>query len=256
MGELSHREAMQSDAKLQGGARLDSSRRASQTSPPRLSVVTVVRNGAATLEACISSVAGQTYPNVEHIIVDGASSDGTLDILRRHEHSLELWISEPDSGIYNALNKAIDFCSGQHYVVLGSDDMLLPTAAEQLMRNADKGLVVFGWVYSYSLRKGAMRIRAHSAGCLIHRDAHRRFGRYDESYRIAADTKFVMTARRAGCVAEIDDFVGVFAAGGASANYRQTVKEHARAMVESGSWGSLRCLAWSIPRQALAFLRS
>jgi glycosyltransferase involved in cell wall biosynthesis len=220
-----------------------------------MSVVTVVRNGAATLEACISSVAAQTYPNVEHIIVDGASSDGTLEILRRHEDSLELWISEPDSGIYNALNKAVRLCSGQHYVVLGSDDILLPTAAESFMRNADRALVVFGWVYTYSPRRGAMRIRVHSAGCLINLHAHSRFGYYDESYRIAADTKFLMSARRAASVAEFDDFVGVFATGGAHANYRENVKEHARAMRESGSWGTLHSLAWSLPRQAFGLVR-
>ncbi len=240
---------------LRGGRRFGGDAPASTSSLPRLSVLTVVRNGEATLEACIRSVAAQTYPNVEHIIIDGASTDGTLEILRRNDSALEVWISEPDSGIYNALNKAIRLCSGRHYVVLGGDDLLLPMAAESFMRHADKGLVVFGWVFFESPRKGAMRIRAHSGGCLIHIEAHRRFGLYDESYRIAADTRFLMAARRAGVTAEIDDIVGVFAAGGASGRYARNVVEHARAMRESGAWGALRSLAWTTPRRVLALFR-
>jgi hypothetical protein len=90
---------------------------------------------------------------------------------------------------------------------------------------------------------------------LIHRAAHDLFGYYDETYRIAADTKFLMTARRAGAAAEFEEHVGVFATGGASADYLSTVKEHARAMLESGSWSPLRSLTWSIPRQVLGHLR-
>lgn len=240
---------------MRGGRRLQVPPESATSPLPRLSVLTVVRNGEATLEACIRSVAAQTYPNVEHIIVDGASTDATLEILRRHDSTLEFWISEPDSGIYSALNKAVRLCSGEHYVVLGCDDVLLPTASESFMRDAHKGLVVRGWVFFQSPRKGAMRIRAHSAGSLIHTEAHRRFGYYDESYRIAADTKFLMMARGAGVTAEIEDIVGVFAAGGASSSYGKSVGEHARAMVESGTWGALRSLVWSAPRRALALLR-
>jgi len=246
---------MTSAPPLRGGRRFRADAPASTSSLPRLSVLTVVRNGVATLEACIRSVAAQTYPDVEHIIVDGASTDGTLEILRRYDSALEIWISEPDSGIYNALNKAVRLCSGEHYVVLGCDDLLVPTAAECFMRHEHEGLVVFGWVRFQSPRKGAIRIRNHSAGALIHIQAHRLFGLYDESYRTAADTKFLAAARRAGVAAEIDDEVGVFVIGGASGSYARNVNEHARAMRESGSWGALRSIAWKAPRLALAALR-
>jgi glycosyltransferase involved in cell wall biosynthesis len=246
---------MPPDHLLRGGRRLHAIAPDAPTLPPKVSVVTVVRNGAATLDACIRSVAAQTYPNVEHVIVDGGSTDGTLDILHRHDATLGLWVSEPDSGIYDALNKGVRLCAGQHYIVLGCDDVLLPTAAESFMRHADRGWVVFAWVFFQSPRKGAMRIRAHSAGSLIHMEAHRRFGFYDQSYRIAADTKFLETARRAGVTVAIDDNVGVFAAGGASGSYARNVAEHARAMRESGAWGALRGLAWTAPRRVLAWLR-
>ncbi len=222
---------------------------------PLVTVLTVVRNGAATLEACLRSVMAQTWPNVEHVIVDGGSTDGTLALLERFDRDIACWISEPDAGIYDALNKGLRLARGTSYVVLGCDDRLLPGGVEALARHADDVDVVFGRVRFESPRHGEMLIRNHSAGTLIKLDAHRRLGWYDASYRIAADTKFLMAARRAGVTREIDDVVGVFTVGGASGDYRTNVREHARAMRESGAWSAWRSLLWRAPRLALAALR-
>jgi glycosyltransferase involved in cell wall biosynthesis len=238
-----------------GGRRVNATNSPANSSIPPLSVVTVVRNGEATLDACIQSVSAQTYPNVHHVIVDGASTDGTVDILRRHDAELEYWVTEPDKGIYNALNKAVALIRGSHYVVLGCDDLLMPSAAEDLMRYANDALIIFGMVKFHSPRGGEVHIRNHSGGTMISVEAHRRLGPYDETYRIAADTKFLTSARRAGITKDIDDIVGVFVAGGASASYSNNVREHARAMHEAGAWGVLRSLAWKAPRLALAALR-
>jgi glycosyltransferase involved in cell wall biosynthesis len=224
--------------------------------PPRVSVLTVVRNGRATIDACILSVAAQTYPNVEHVIVDGASTDGTLDILRRRSASIGYWISEPDGGIYAALNKAVQLSSGNCYLVLGCDDVLLPSAVEALMHHAAKGLVVRGWVFFQCPRRGAMRIRGHSAGSLIHKLAHERFGLYDETYSIAADTKFLASVRHANAMFDTDGITGVFAAGGASADYSKSIKEHARAMREAGVWSGVYSIFWATPRLVLADFRT
>ncbi|HAH56818.1 MAG TPA: glycosyltransferase, partial [Bacteroidales bacterium] len=77
-----------------------------------MTVVTVVFNGVEFLEDTIKSVIGQTYDNVEYIIVDGGSKDGTLDIIKKYEYAIDYWVSEPDKGIYDAMNKAIDLGSG------------------------------------------------------------------------------------------------------------------------------------------------
>jgi glycosyltransferase involved in cell wall biosynthesis len=241
--------------RLEGGRRLQPSLAAPMPDLPCVSVLTVVRNGSASMDACIQSVAAQTYPHVEHVIVDGGSTDGTVDILRRRSASIGYWVSETDTGIYAALNKAVHLSSGDCYVPLGCDDVLLPTAIEALVRHAAKGLVVRGWAFFQSPRRGAMRIRAHSAGSLIHKSAHERFGLYDETYRIAADTKFLVSAQRAGVVVECDAITGVFAAGGASANYVSSITEHARAMREAGAWSRVYSGAWSTPRLILAHLR-
>ncbi|MBI4965386.1 MAG: glycosyltransferase [Desulfomonile tiedjei] len=88
---------------------------------PTISVVTVVKNGAATIEQCIESVRSQDYP-VEHVFVDGASRDGTIEIIRRHASEASRIVSEPDDGIYDAMNKGISMTTGEVVGILNSDD--------------------------------------------------------------------------------------------------------------------------------------
>ncbi|MDO9241232.1 MAG: glycosyltransferase family 2 protein [Methylicorpusculum sp.] len=88
----------------------------------KISIVTVVFNAINTIEDTIQSVASQTYSNIEHIVVDGASTDGTLSILNRHHNKLAQLVSEPDSGIYDAMNKGIDMATGDIIGTLNADD--------------------------------------------------------------------------------------------------------------------------------------
>lgn len=80
---------------------------------PLITIITVVFNGEKFLEETIQSVIGQNYPNVEYIIIDGGSTDGTLDIILKYDHAINYWVSENDSGIYDAMNKALFFASGE-----------------------------------------------------------------------------------------------------------------------------------------------
>lgn len=88
----------------------------------KISIITVCYNSAATLEKTIHSVAGQTHYNIEYIIVDGNSTDGTLDIIKKHEDKIFKWISEPDKGLYDAMNKGIAMATGDVIGILNSDD--------------------------------------------------------------------------------------------------------------------------------------
>jgi glycosyltransferase involved in cell wall biosynthesis len=97
---------------------------AQQDGAPRITVATVVRNAVATIEATILSVASQTYAEIEYIVIDGRSTDGTLDIIERHASHITAWISEPDTGIYDAMNKALRLARGRWLLFLGGDDVL------------------------------------------------------------------------------------------------------------------------------------
>ena len=87
-----------------------------------LSVVTVVRNDAAGLERTMASVAEQTRPGIEYIVVDGASTDGTLEAIRRRADLVDAWISEPDGGIYAAMNKGAAMASGDYVLFMNAGD--------------------------------------------------------------------------------------------------------------------------------------
>lgn len=89
---------------------------------PKVTVVTVSYNAEKEIERTIQSVLGQTYPHVEYIIIDGASTDGTVDIIKKYEDKLGYWISEPDEGIYYAMNKAIDKASGKWVNFMNAGD--------------------------------------------------------------------------------------------------------------------------------------
>jgi glycosyltransferase involved in cell wall biosynthesis len=88
----------------------------------KISIITVCYNSVATLEKTILSVAGQTYANIEYIIVDGNSNDGTIDIIQNNQDKINQWISEPDKGLYDAMNKGIAMATGDIVGILNSDD--------------------------------------------------------------------------------------------------------------------------------------
>jgi len=114
---------------------------------PLVTVITVVFNGAKTLEQAIISVITQSYDNIEFVIIDGGSTDGTLDIIRKYDHAIDYWASEPDEGIYDAMNKALDVALGDRIYFLGCDDLLVNDLRHiaPLFRRRD--VVYYGDVY-------------------------------------------------------------------------------------------------------------
>jgi glycosyltransferase involved in cell wall biosynthesis len=89
---------------------------------PLISILTVVYNGGKFLEKTIKSVTGQSYKHLEYIIIDGGSTDNTLEIIKRYEQSIDYWVSEPDSGIYDAMNKGISLVTGEWINFMNAGD--------------------------------------------------------------------------------------------------------------------------------------
>lgn len=109
--------------KLEGGLRSKGTLpKKSMPDCPIVSVITVVRNGEKYLEETIKSVVNQTYDNVEYIIIDGGSEDGTLEIIKKYEDYIDYWVSEPDEGIYDAMNKGIDLATGEWINFMNAGD--------------------------------------------------------------------------------------------------------------------------------------
>ena len=89
---------------------------------PLISIITPVLNDARFMEQTIKSVINQDYKNIEYIIIDGGSTDGTLDIIKKYADKIDLWVSEPDKGIYDAQNKGVFKAKGKYFAVLNSGD--------------------------------------------------------------------------------------------------------------------------------------
>jgi len=107
------------------------------TEKPKVSVITVAFNVAAEIEQTIQSVLSQTYANLEYLIIDGGSKDGTVEIIRKCESKLDFWVSEPDGGIYDAMNKGVAKATGDFVVFMNAGDWFKSeTVVEEVMNLA------------------------------------------------------------------------------------------------------------------------
>lgn len=176
-------------------------------SAPVISVVTATWNCADTIRDCLDSVASQTYPHIQHVVIDGASNDGTVDVLRLNQHQLAAFVTEPDKGIYDALNKGIAHASGDIVGFLHADDVYadadvlarVATAFEdpavqavygdlQYVQKADTNKVVRYWQSApFSPPMLANGWMPPHPTLYIRREWYQRIGGFDTRYRIAAD---------------------------------------------------------------------
>lgn len=105
----------------------------------KVTIVTPTFNSGEYLEDCINSIKNQTYKNIEHIIIDGGSSDNTIEIIKKHQPDYNMtWISEPDNGMYEAISKGFTAAHGEIFSWLNSDDMYLPWAVELVVKVMEK----------------------------------------------------------------------------------------------------------------------
>lgn len=148
--------------RIEGGCRnLDEFCKTSRPNQPSVSIVTIVYNGVRSLEQTIQSVLGQTYDNIEYIVIDGGSADGTLDIIRKYDGKIAYWLSEPDKGISDAFNKGIRCSTGEIIGIINADDWYEPNAVElsvkALIENPEHGFsfgglaLYYGEKYSHSM---------------------------------------------------------------------------------------------------------
>jgi glycosyltransferase involved in cell wall biosynthesis len=166
---------------------------------PKVTVVTVVRNADHVLERTILSVLGQTYPSIEYIIVDGASTDGTLDIIRKYEKSIAGWTSGQDGGIYFAMNKGIALATGDWINFMNAgDEFLSERTLEQFMSAVEPGTdVAYGDTqlvlpFGDYIKKGHTDFNAKNTMPFVHQAAFARSALlkerpFDTTYRLCAD---------------------------------------------------------------------
>lgn len=127
--------------RCEGGRRIHEGARRVQ---PLVSIIMVVRNGRNYIENALASILTQNKEISELIVVDGVSTDGTLDIIKKYSHSIDYWISEKDSGIYDAMNKAVKLAMGRYVYFLGCDDLLMVDLNDLVPVLSDPGTIYYG----------------------------------------------------------------------------------------------------------------
>jgi len=214
------------------------------TRRPRVTLITVALNACRTLEQTISSIQSQTFADLEHVVVDGGSDDGTIGLLRSTLRPQDYWISEPDLGISDAFNKGIALAAGDLLQFVNGDDWLSPNQVEVAVRGLDStgADFVFGDVIFYrggrpdfryvGERNYARSIRRrmpalNHATALVRRDAFERVGLFDLRYRCAMDYDWFLRLHLAGGRgAYLPDLVGHMNHDGVSnAAYLRTSRE-------------------------------
>lgn len=177
----------------------------------KISIVTVAYNAEDTIADTIKSVAEQSYPNIEYIIVDGGSSDGTVDVIRKYENHIHDWVSEADQGIYDAMNKGIAMATGDVIGILNADDIYAHSDVLQEAASAfDDGAIdccygdlvyvsedlsqhVRYWkssVYDASLFSKAW-VPPHPT-FFVRKEAYKKCGGFDLQYKLAADYELML----------------------------------------------------------------
>lgn len=229
----------------------------------RLSIITINYNNAEGLRKTLASVAAQTYHDIEHLIIDGGSTDGSVEAIKEYvaanpnndpffKHTIK-WVSERDNGIYNAMNKGIRKATGAYIQILNSGDILVaPDVVERMVAEIEKAEypeLLYGNMIKkdyatgkilgkskeveYSLRQYYTSTMNHDC-CYIHRSVYEKYGLYDESLKIVSDWKWFLQAIGLGQVKPIyvDIDVTIFDASGISESNLELRNKERRQVLE------------------------
>ena len=215
---------------------------------PKISVVTICRNAGAMVEKTILSILSQNYPNLEYIVIDGASTDNTLVYINKYRKELSYLISEPDEGISDAFNKGISLATGDIVIILNADDTLVKGALEKIadlhLKNPES--VIFGDIlYENAITKKTVvtkpkisdikkRMSLHHLAMFVPLQVYKNVGFYRKDLRVSMDYEFI-----ARCLSRGVSFVyeplsfGTMTGGGVShKQWGKSLKEQAKIRIE------------------------
>lgn len=238
----------------------------------KVSVITATWNSGATLRDTLESVLRQTYPDIEHIIVDGGSTDGTLALVKEYEPRYNgrlRYISEPDKGIYDAMNKGIRMAMGNVVGILNSDDFYTSdNAVETIVKKMERNDVdaIYGDIHYVNVSDLNKYVRYYSSkpfhrcwmrlgfmpahpSFYCRREVYVKYGAFDISYKVAADFEnllrliFVNKIKTAYIP---KDFVTMRTGGASSSgiqSHKQIMRDHLRALKENGIYSNIFLLS-------------
>jgi glycosyltransferase involved in cell wall biosynthesis len=197
---------------------------------PLISIITVVYNGVKTIEQTIVSVLNQSYENIEYIIIDGASKDGTLDVIQKYDNQIDIWISEPDGGIYDGMNKGISYAKGELIGIINADDWYeseIISLIADCYKNNGKKVVIHGLLRNfkdeqfYSIKGNSINVLRYDMvqhpTCFIPKSIYEQYGTYDVKYKYSADYDLILRYVNLGIEFKfIEKIIANFRVGGGS----------------------------------------
>ena len=239
---------------------------------PKVSIIISVLNSEAVLERCIISVLNQTYKNIELIIIDGKSSDNTIMIINKYSEKINYWISEKDSGIYNAWNKAIPKSNGDWLCFIGSDDILLKETISsyvnilnpetnficsrvRMVNENQEEIGIIGKKWNYNNFCNGLGI-VH-CGALHHKDLFS-YGKYfDDSYKIAGDFEFLVRVGNKVRPLFLNSVtVNMFIGGVSRTRVKKVIFETSRALYESNDFGKIHGIKYFLIAHVKSIFRN
>ena len=227
------------DRQGEGGLRTQGYFKTSLEGKPLITVVTVAFNGDKFLEETILSVINQSYDNIEYIIIDGGSTDGTLDIIKKYQHAIDYWVSERDVGIYDAMNKGIIVSHGEFIGFVNADDFIYPNTLKILGQAAiekqfdytvgpvdlidiagqlkEQVLVLDDFI---NKNRFLLDIATHHQSFYINQRLLKQIGLFNLNYRLRADFDMVIRAcLNSQSYFEFKESIAAFREGGVSGSY-------------------------------------
>ena len=216
----------------------------------KISIITVVKNSVSTIEKCIKSVIDQNYKNIEYIIIDGNSNDGTSKIIDKYKDKISLIVRENDQSIWDAMNKGVELANGEIIGFLNADDFYYPIALEIVNRYFDENNIdfLFGSVKKYKLMHGFNPsiikwsfgfYTSHSVGFFIKTTKHKEVGLYNSKY-LSADLDFfykmIVNFKLKGIATKKNEILGEFSKGGFSSkiNYIDHLEDLNQIRIDNG----------------------
>ncbi len=226
---------------------------------PLITIITVSFNSEKTIAATIESILRQTYSNIEYVIIDGNSKDKTTGIIKSFKQKFKqrdinfIWISESDTGIYDAFNKGIKRAKGDWISFLGADDTYIENAVELYIKNLPErevdllysniqitGKKHMNGVWSWQKFRRSMHI-AH-AGAFHHKNYFKKHGLFDTSYKIAGDYELLLRAKENLKTHKLNAITVIMADGGISnTQIKKVYQETTRAKKETAQVSSIIC---------------
>jgi len=210
---------------------------------PTLSVITIVYNNVRDIERTMLSVLNQTYPHIEYIVVDGKSTDGTLQVIEKHRSGIAKLISEKDEGIYDAMNKGLAAATGDYVIFMNSgDEFYSPETVVQVFATVADADIYYGETEMVNDERESLGQRRHKAPekftwrgfrygmSISHQAIYIRRSLtepYDRQYQLSADIDWIIrAAKKAKTIINVHQYVARYLVGGMSkTKHRQSLKE-------------------------------